>query len=318
VLVALSACTPAQDPQAFLDREAGFLRAGVDLESEESEVRRVFAQRGLRVKSRVQQAGFVALGAANTRASAVRAITARGVVVAEDAEADDLFQPSSVALLDGFTLGEYSLVAYTRTAANQDVGCVTLVRVLPDATAIPCVLDVSDFGARACVSSVAPGRNGQLRAKVAWPSLHTFSTPQLDVELAFTPEQPERTPIVRVAPGAWIDQETTRYKSVQLSKADFAARHAVGVARAALARLTGKTVALQIDLYRNAVGTLLPGSLEAEVVATTLRHVQSGWLDAPEGVRAPEPRVEPNPAAPTPNDEPPPDSIVVEPPPDTR
>jgi hypothetical protein len=317
VLVALAACTPAQDPQAFLDHEASYLRPGVDLEREEGEVRRVLAQRGLRIKAREQQAGFIALGAASRRASAVRVITGRGVVVAEDAELDDLFQPSAVALLDGFTVGEYSLLAYTRTPAHQDVGCVTLQRVLPDASTVPCVLDVSDFGARACVSSVAPGRNGQLRAKVAWPSLHTFSTPQLDVELGFAPEREERAPMVHLAPGAWIDQETARFNAVQLSKADFATRHAVGVARAALARLAGKSVALQIDLYRNAVGAILPGSLEAEAAGGTLRHLQSGWLDVPEGAARPA-EAPPEPTGPTPNDEPPPDSIIVEPPPDTR
>ncbi|HEX5655588.1 MAG TPA: hypothetical protein VFX59_00265 [Polyangiales bacterium] len=315
-LLALAACTPAQDPQAFLDYQASFLRPGVNVENEETEVRRVLAQRGLRVKERVQQAGFIALGAANRRTSAVRVITGRGVVVAEDAEADDLFQPSTLALLDGFALGEYSLVAYTRTSVNEAVGCATLQRILPDASAVPCVLDSSDFGARACVSMLAPGRNGQLRAKVAWPSLHTVA--QLDVELAFAPERDERTSVVRLAPGPWIDQETSRYNAAQLSKADFATRHAVGIARAALARLTGKSVALQVDLYRNAVGTILPGSLEAEAVGDTLRHIQSGWLEAPAAPqRQPDPPV-PEPSAPQPIDEPPPDSIVVEPAPDTR
>jgi hypothetical protein len=320
VLVLLAACTPAQDPQAFLDYQASFLHPGVNVESEEREVQRVLAQRGLRVKGRVQRAGFIALGAASRRASAVRVITARGVVVADDAEFDDLFEPSTVALLDGFTLGEHTLVAYTRTPAHQDVGCVTLERVLPDATAQACVLDVSDFGARACVSHLSPGRGGQLRAKVAWPTLHTFSTPQLDVELAFAAASDgQGAQVVHLAPGAWIDQETARYNAVQLRKADFPARHAVGVARAALARLTGKSAALQVDLYRNALGTILPASLEAEVVGETLRHIQSGWLDGP-APRAEAPRrADPEPSAPTPIDQPPPeDAIVVEPPPDSR
>jgi hypothetical protein len=319
ITLLLAACTPAQDPQAFLDREASFLRPGVDLASEEREVRRVLEQRGMRVTARVAQPGFVALGAVSRRASAVRVITGRGVVVAEDAEADDLFQPAVLALGEGFTLGEYTLVGYARTPARQDVGCVTLARILPDASTVSCVLDVSDFGARACVASVSLGRNGALRAKIAWPSLHAYATPRLDVELDFALQKEDtRTPIVRLRPGAWIDQETTRYNAVQLAKADIATRHAVGVARAALAKLAGKSSAQQVDLYRNALGTLLPGSLEASLASETLRHIQGGWLDGPEAASAPEqepPAVE----APAPIDQPPPDdAVVVEPGADTN
>ncbi len=336
LFVLLAACVRAQDPQAFLDYEASFLRPGVDLEHEEREVRRVLEQRGMRVTGRLQREGFIALGAANRRASAVRVITGRGVVLAEDAEVDDLFKPEKVALLEGFggSIEDYTLVAYTRTPVHQDVGCVALERVLPDASVVSCVLDVSDFGARACVSSLAPGRNGQLRAKIAWPSLRSFSTPQLDVELGFALQQGEqRAPILRMAPGAWLDRETSRYNAVQLTKADFAARHAVGVARAVLAKLAGKGVSQQIDLYRNALGTLLPGSLESQVAGETLRHIQTGWLDAPEQVREPrdveaagssparerrDERVIEESTAPVPADLPPPDDIVVEPPADSR
>ncbi|MET0283140.1 MAG: hypothetical protein ABW352_01665 [Polyangiales bacterium] len=319
ITLLLAACTPAQDPRAFLDHEASFLRPGVDLASEEREVRRVLGQRGMRVTGRVEQPGFVALGAASRRASAVRVITGRGVVVAEDAEVDDLFHPATLALGEGFTVGDYTLVGYARTPARQDVGCVTLERILPDATTTPCVIDSSDFGARACVASVSLGRNGALRAKIAWPSLHAYTTPRLDVELDFALQKDEqRAPLVRLRPGPWIDQETARYNAVQLSKADIATRHAVGVARAALAKLAGKSTSLQVDLYRNALGPMPPGSLEASLASETLRHIQGGWLD---GAEPAEPAEEPEPPveAPEPIDQPPPDdAIVVEPPPDTR
>ncbi|HEY6879593.1 MAG TPA: hypothetical protein VI299_16315 [Polyangiales bacterium] len=329
ILALLSvACTPAQDPQAFLDYEASFLRPGVDLESEEREVRRVLGQRGLRVNARVEQHGYVALSAMSRdrRLTALRLITARGVVVAEDADSEDLFQPARIALLEHFggTTGEFSLLAYAHVPLGQDVGCVTLQRVLPDGNAVAAIFDVSQLGARACVSNLAPGRGGRVRAKIAWPSLHAVTTPQIDAELAFDEPKGEAAlpaiPIVRLAPGPWLDQETARYANMSLLRADFSRRHAVGVARAALAHLVGKDRSVQVDLYRQAVGTVPPGSFETQVASDTLRHIQSDWLDAPEpppDATRPTPEVHPpapiEPAEPLPED-----SIVVEPPGEAR
>jgi hypothetical protein len=322
----LLACTPAQDPRAFIEYQASFLRPGVDIATEEGEVERVLGQRGLRVTSRVAQQGFVALGASSRdrRLSAVRVITGRGTVVAEDADADDLFQPEHLELLESFggTVGEYSLVAYARVPVGREVGCVTMQRLLPDASALACVLDVSDLGARACVSSVSPGRGGRVRAKIAWPSLHAYSTPQLDVELAFDDKPDTMAPIVRLAPGPWLDQETTRYNAVVLTRADFSQRHAVGLVRAVLAKLAGKSLSSQIDVYRNAIGTILPASLEAQLASETLRHIQTGWLDAPEPpapASRPRPAEAENPPEPIEPAQPlPEDSMLVEPAPETR
>jgi hypothetical protein len=285
-LALLVACK-RYDYQPYLRQELGFVQLGVQLASEEREVRRVLGQRGLRVVARLESESFIAIGAAtrDRSQSAVRVVSRRGVVVADDATMDDLFAPGSVSLLEHFggTLGELLLLAHARVPRGQDAGCVTLHRVLPDGSVVQCPLDVTQLGARACVSNLAQGRGGRLRATVAWPGLHALTTPQLDVELAFTQarpgQEPPRIPVAHLALGPWLDTEGTRLSTLRLGRAEFSQRHAAGVARAAIARLSDKEVATQVDAYRNAVGEVLPGTTEAQVVSETAAHIQRGWLD---------------------------------------
>ncbi|MDB4987333.1 MAG: hypothetical protein JWN04_2511 [Myxococcaceae bacterium] len=304
-LLSLSACT-SHDYQPYLRQELGFIQLGVQLESEEKEVRRVLAQRALRVVARLDDPIFIALGAATRDGSksAVRLVSRRGVVLAEDASFDDLFAPGTVSLLEHFggTLGEYQLLAHARIARGRDVGCVTLHRVLPDGSIMQCPLDVSALGARACVSNLAPGRGGHMQATVAWPGLYALATPQLEVELAFNeaaPGQQLQIPVAHVVPGPWLDSEGRRLSTLRLSRASFSQRHAAGVARAAVALLTGHDRATQANAYRNAVSDVLPGTTEAQIVADATAHIQRGWLDlaeeptsAPDAPREP-PVVEP-------------------------
>jgi hypothetical protein len=291
-IISLSAllllCCAAPDPHRYLSTELAFLQTGVHLEAEEKEVRRVLAQRGLRVGARFQGQGFIALGAASRdhRLSAVRVITGRGVVVAEDAALDDLFEPARVALLEHFggQLGDYTFVATSRVLRGYDAGCVTLRRLLPDGSVVQAELDVSALGSRACVSNLAPAKLTRVRAKVAWPSLHVLTTPQLDVELSFV-QAPlgQATPVVPVAKiaetGDWLEAERNRLTTLRLAQASFSERHSAGVARAALALLAGQETALQAAAYRNAVARVPPGSLEAETVGETVAHIERGWLD---------------------------------------
>ncbi|MDB4976121.1 MAG: hypothetical protein JWN48_4462 [Myxococcaceae bacterium] len=303
MLLSLASCT-AHDYQPYLRQELGYVQLGVQLASEEKEVRRVLTQRGLRVVTRLDNPAFLALGAATRDGSksAVRLITRRGVVVAEDATFDDLFAPGKVSLLEHFggSLGEYLLVAHARIARGQDVGCVTLHRVLPDGRVVQCPLDVSALGSRACVSNLAPGRGGHMQAQVAWPGLHALTTPQLEVELAFIEappgQPPPPIPVAHIALGPWLDGEGKRLGTQRLSRAPFSQRHAVGVARAAVALLAGRDRADQSNAYRYAVSDVLPGSPEALAVADTLAHIQRGWLDPDEAAPAAPAAVDPEPS----------------------
>ena len=302
-----------------------FLQSGVRLEEEERQVRRVLRQRDMRVTARLEGPGFVALGAStrDDRRSAVRVITLRGVVVAEDGAEDDLFAPSRVVLLEHFggTLGDYVFVATARIPYVRDVGCVSLHRLLPDATAVEVVLDVSALGSRACVSNLAPGGGSKLRARVAWPGLYALRTPQLDVELAFNePLVGQPVPLIPVAhivdAPEWLDEERRRLSVVRLSRAPFSDRHQTGIARAALARLAGQSIDVQVAAYRNAIHRVLPNSTEAEVVGDTVAHMERGWDDPrPPEAREPadDPREDGRPEgedAPTPVAD---DAVVIEP-----
>ena len=286
-------------PEDYLQNEFALVPKGVDVEAEEREVRRVLRQRGLDVVNELRGAGFVALGAAslNGRRTALRIITLRGVVHAEDAEADDLFAPARLTLLDQFApaLGEYLLVASERALPRAERGCVTLTRILPDGNVVNATLDLSPLGSRACVSSVAHGERGRLHASVAWPGLALIETPEIAVELAFadTPlgQAAPRVPLVKLAhAGDWLEAERARLMHADVRGAPFSQRHAIGVARAAVALLAGQDTANQLSAYRVAIHSVPPGSLEAEMAVDTSDHIENGWLDArPEDALLPAP-----------------------------
>lgn len=288
--LASGACA-AHDPQRHLATELAFLQVGVQLDEEEREVRRVLSQRGMRVVARVAGPSYVALGAATRDGaqSAVRVVSQRGVAYADDAARQDLFRPSTLALLEHFggSIGEYVLVASARIPSGRDLGCVSLLRVLPDGRVVECTLDVSTFGSRACVANLAPGAAGHVRATIGFPDLHAVGTPVLEVELAFN-EAPvgRRTPLIpvlKVSPGDWVERERLRLSTTRLARAPFSVRHATGVARAALASFAGKERAEQVAVYREAVQQVLPGSAEAEIFSDTLAHIGRGWTDPTAG-----------------------------------
>jgi hypothetical protein len=306
--------------QEFLERELSLVRPGVDLPKEEREVRRVLRQRHLDIVNELRGPGFVALGAASLDGSrtAVRVITARGVVIAEDASADDLFAPAQVALLDGFgpRVSDYLLVAFVRTPRRADRGCVSLSRVLADGHTVPATLDVAPLGSRACISSLTRSERGRVRATVAWPALSAKTTPELRVELAFETtlagHEPALSPTLHLLnTGPLLDSERMRLAELSLQQADFSERHDVGVALAALAQLAGFETARQLTIYRQASGDVPPGSPEAEVRSETLAHIENGWLDdvpAKDGAQ-PSDAPQPSDADPQPED----DALVIEP-----
>lgn len=288
LIAAVAACGPSLSPEAHLATERSFLRLGVELAREDEAVRHVLAQRHLSVAAEVRGPMFIALGAStlDARLSAIRVLSPRGVVVAEDAAQDDLFVPGELRLLDHFpsTLGEYHFVAWTRIARGRDLGCATLYRVLPDGSAVQAVLDVSTLGPRACVADLSRAPSGQLSALVAFPGLFAGQTPSLFVELAF-----QRVPLGREAPlipvgkiapgGPWLEAERARVEGSVRGDAPLEERHAIGVARAAVALLAGLNTEAQVAAYRSTVGRVMPGSTGAALVSDTLDHLEHGWAD---------------------------------------
>lgn len=307
VLAFLAPAACAQGPsshQAYLERELRFLRLGVDLETEERAVRQVLAQRKLSVVGQVRGPGFIALSAQSFdgRLSAVRVITGRGVVLAEDGDEEDLFVPSSLHLLRGMptSVGEHTLVAWVRTARGHDLGCATLLRVLPDGNTVAGVLDTSTFGPRACVSDLTRVDNGPLSAQVAFPGLMSERTPFIQAEMAFQEVPLGRpAPIVPVAKirsqGSWLEAERAYWQASLPASAPVTDRHAVGVSLAAIAVLSGQDKDAQIAAYRQVIGRVALGSRDANLVAETLSYMRRGWLnegDPRDGVGADEQVIE--------------------------
>ncbi len=283
-----AACARGTRPEYFAT-ESTFMRVGVDRKEEERAVRHVLAQRKLDVVSEVRSSDFVAWGAQSLdgKVSAVRVMTDRGVVIAEDAHGDDLFAPGTIALLEAFPAryNDLALVGFVRTRAGKDAGCVSLRRILADGSVVDVVLDVSTLGSRACVLTLARGPRQRLSAEVGFPELSGEQTASLRVELAFqTVPLGKPDPIVRVARlaqnGELLDAERNRLQAAACAGAPMAARQAVAVARAAVSSLVGDSTDRQVAAYRECIGTVQAGSSDAELLAETVKHLQRGWLDS--------------------------------------
>jgi hypothetical protein len=321
LLVGLACRTP--DPEQHLRTELSFLVPYVDLEQEEKAVRGAFTQRRLLVDEAQRGGGFVALSASSIdhKRSAVRVVTRRGVVLGEDADADDWFALAEVALIAALTPADAAepLVGVRKTARGHGQGCIELLRLLPDGRALPVALRVDRFGTYACVSQLRPAHvdargsareqnKGQFTAQLAWPALAGLSDPTLEIELAFEQARPGRPadpspPLQVVEDGEWLDRESARLAQSP-PNATFSARHALGIARAALALASGRSTDVQVGTYREALGRVPSNSPESELVAATTAHIAHGWSDSePEQATKPE-------AADAPPD---PDALVIEP-----
>lgn len=284
----LVACrTPSADDH--LQRELAFFVPYVDLETEETAVRAVLGQRKLVVEQVLRRPGFVALSATTLDGvkSAVRLITHRGVVLAEDGDTHDYFGHAAVGLfwvaLAGH--GSETLIGVRTTARRQSAGCARLVRVSPDGRVGDVPVHLEQFGDRACLHALRSNGARRYTATVAWPSLSPLLAPQLELDM--TPEtarldRPDDPSLgLRVETGGeWVQRASEQLAHPLAGSAAFSERHARGVALAAIALAAGRDANAQLGAYRSAVGRVLPGSPEAEIMASTTTHIEHGWLDA--------------------------------------
>lgn len=317
ILCCLFAChsTRAAD---HLQAELSFLQPFVDIETEARAVRAVLAQRKLAVDEEFRTPNFIALSAVSLsgKRSAVRVITKRGVVLAEDADADDLFSLAEVglALVAGVGSESESLLAITKRARSESAGCASLFRVLPDARPQQITIKADRFGSQACIARAHAISPKELAGVVVWPRLTPFTAPSLEVTLAFDTarldraDEQQRTLHV-VEGGGWLEREAARLAEPLPGDADFSARHARAIERAAVALAEGRSADTQLGVYRSTLGRVLPGSPEAELAAETAAHIERGWLDET-------PDAEPADSAIIDGSSPPaiePDSVVIEP-----
>ncbi|HEX6241733.1 MAG TPA: hypothetical protein VFZ61_12585 [Polyangiales bacterium] len=313
--IALLACGAAKQRRAeeHLRNELNFYVPYVDLDAEESATRRVLGQRQLRVEKEVRGDGFRALEALSLdrKRGAVRIITRRGVVAAEDADADDWFALRKVAL---WTLATRDVLPETllgieRTARGHDAGCLSLHRLEPDGRLSDVELRIDQFGSFACLADLVPLDKASFAARLVWPGLSAGVAPTLALELrGVTPplNAPAGLPLVlRVAEeGAWVER-AGQILAESASTGTFAQRQARAVAHAALALAKRQSVEQQLGAYRSALGGARPGSAEAEVMAATIEHIQHAWHD-PDAAPA-DGAATPDGTGPTPSD------VVIEP-----
>jgi hypothetical protein len=308
------ACRPSLAEQ-HLQNELSFVVPYIDVLEEERAVRRVFAQRRLLVEERLEGPGYVALsGSSLDRSkSAVRIITPRGVVVAEDGDTQDWFALARVALLHELSPADASqpLLGVLKTARGRGEGCITLYQLLADGRAELVDVQLQRFGSLACVAELRAIDAEHFVAHVGWPELASLGAPRLEVDMERPGPRPGRAPVL-VPPlrvienGDWLDREGARAARALPANAPFSARHAQGVVRAALALAAGRSTHQQLAAYGAVLGRIPPGSPEAEVVAATTAHIERGWSDAAPAAAEPTP-VE------IPNEPPDPDAVVIEP-----
>jgi hypothetical protein len=270
-----------------LRNELNFLVPYVDIESEEKAVRKALAQRKLVVDETLRGPGYVALSAAtlDQKRTAVRIISARGIVAAEDGDQDDLFAASRVALGSLATGGPGSemLLGIVKTERGQDRGCAQFYRVRPDASLAPLEVHIERFGSRACLAALGRDEAGTLFAQVGWPSLSAGSTPVLTVDMRVDSgrlDQPEPDHFsLRIASdeSAFIARESARLAHELAGATTFRARQAVGVARAALALCANEDVDHQLAAYQGAFGKR--DAIDSELVALTRTHIERGFQD---------------------------------------
>ncbi len=281
------ACRTPRAEQHF-QNELSYLVPYVDVHEEEKAVRAIFAQRKLLVEDVLRGEGYVALSAVSLdrNQSAVRVITRRGVVVGEDGDVEELFGLGQVALLASLSsvAERQPLLGVLRTARGQTDGCVVLYRLIEDGRALPVSVHVERFGSRACVSELSARGDGTFAAAVAWPTLSGLASPRLEVDMAFETQRIGQAPqpalsLHVVEDGGWLDREAKRAAQPLLRSAPFSARYALGVTRAALALASGRSTDMQLAEYHGALGRILPGSPEAEMVAETSAHIERGWTD---------------------------------------
>jgi hypothetical protein len=290
-------CVRARERQAeeHLRTELNFLVPYVDIESEEKAVVNVLAQRKLVVDERLRGNGFLALSAStfDQKRTAVRIITNRGVVAAEDGDRDELFGASKVSLLSISVGGPGSelLLGIAKTEREHDLGCAQFFRVRPDGNLLKLDVKLGRFGSRACLAALKRDAAGTLIASVGWPSLSAGVAPTLAVDMHIDSgrlDQAESEISVRVGTdeGRFVAREKARLQADLARAVTFPERQAGAVASAALALVENHGVDLQLSAYMSSLDNAAASQAYAELIALTREHIEHGWDDLVEEASA--------------------------------
>lgn len=270
------------------------MRVGVEPAEEAARVRATLTGSGFEVARRLEGEGFVALGFAHPEGRrAVRVITSRGVAAALDSHEPDGVRTrhGAVRLLapdegdghdrDGDGLAE---VVVARDAAGAT--CLAILRVGEDGRVTLAPTDAERLAPGACPSALA--------------DVDGDGTPEVLVELRWpdlTVEGMEAPPSLRAAlvldDGAWRAsglpvvyarrERARRLSALEAARRGFDVPAAIRLAveLAALAHLTGASVAAQVERFDEALAGVVLTRAQVDRVAAIRAVIGGGWR-APE------------------------------------
>ena len=256
----------------------GYLRVGVDAHVECDSVRDSLAEAGLELRSRVEQFGYCALSAASSdeRRTAVRVVTARGIVYSADGEVGGLPGATPVAFLapPGGHAGTELLVA---RAGSELVGrCVDVVRVDDAGGAQTIPLDLAALAATvsveasACISDVLDQDGDGMAEAYITVRAPSAAAPHARAPAVRVPLAPGETGFVYVAPPAsyWQSERRARAELLAhaLSERDFVGAHTIGVELALIARLAGESASAQRGAYDASIAGLSLGAAQQALI----------------------------------------------------
>lgn len=280
----LQACAPKGDPyEAHLQRELSFLKTGVDVDAEQRAEIRALHSAGLEPVAERSGPGMRAIGAASARfaRTAVRVISGRGLVEAEDAARDDVFAPGRVHLLEDTPadLEGRPVVGWVRVDEGATAGCARL-RII-DVAGRPLPLSLQPLGsfATACAAGLTR-REGRLWGSLAWPELTAAATPHLELPLAPVKGRLDSNePVTKLRLDereGWVGEARKRRMDALAKAGEFGLRHAPAVELAALDLLAGEAAETQRAAYTQHAGTPSAG-FERALWARTVALIERGW-----------------------------------------
>lgn len=270
-----------------------FLRVGVDVEGEAREVEGALTRAGYTLAQRIDGEGFVALSfvRATDDHRAIRIVTRVGVAVLLDSHESDGVRERHGAIrllaqenadVDGD--GRPEIVV---ARDGEDGVCLAVLRIAESGRARAVRIEagaVADGACACCLEDVDGDGRPEALVDLSWP------------ELAIG----DRVPSVRAAlvwtDGAWIANGTPDVfagreraaRAEALSRAreanDVATASRIGIELAAIANMTGATIAAQLARYDEAIAGLAPSDEELPYIQQARARIAAGWavLQAPD------------------------------------
>lgn len=291
-LLLFASCGGGAPETPLLER---WLRVGVDPHAEAEAVARTLEMGGYRVTQRAETEELVALAfVRDDGRRAIRVVTRIGVAVALDSHETDgvRLRHGAVRLVEPGAL-DADADGRTEIVVARDEGedtCIAVVRIDEDGRPRAAPIDVEAFAPGRCASALEDvDGDERLEAivELEWPelALEFHEVPSLRVAL---PAREGGWPVGPM-PLAYEEREReARLAALAEARArlDVAAASRLGVELAALASLSGATLAAQAGRYDAALSGLVLREHERDAADAIRAFIATGW-GAPEPAPSP-------------------------------